>query len=120
MRNDLKIPVIIFLSSCTTLAYEVLLTRIFSISLWYHFAFMIISIAMLGFAASGALLALIPRAKDLSRIPRYALFLAAGITLSYLLANMVPFDPVRLSWEKSQVFHICLYYVTLAIPFFCS
>jgi hypothetical protein len=120
MRHDLKLPGVIFLSSCTTLAYEVLLTRIFSISLWYHFAFMIISIAMLGFAASGALLALRPGLRALSRIPAYSLLLPAGITSSYFLANLVPFDPARLSWEKAQAFHICLYYVTLAIPFFCT
>ena len=117
---DRKLPGAILLSSCASLAYEVLLTRIFSISLWYHFAFMIISIAMLGFAASGALLALRPGLRDLSRIPALTLLLAAAITLSYLLANRVPFDPARLSWEKAQVLHICLYYVTLAIPFFCT
>ena len=35
------------LSACV-LAYEVLLTRLFSIALWHHFAYMIISAAMLG------------------------------------------------------------------------
>ena len=118
MRYDLKLPAVIFLSSCTALAYEVLLTRIFSVSLWYHFAFMIISIAMLGFAASGALLALYPRLKDLSLIPAFALFLAVAIDLSYLLANLVPFDPVRLSWERTQILNIGCYYLILAIPFF--
>src|SRR5262245_34657023 len=88
MLNNLKIPFVIFISSWTALAYEVLLTRIFSISLWYHFAFMIISIAMLGFAASGVLLALYPGIKDLSRLPTYSLWLAIAITGSYLLANM--------------------------------
>jgi hypothetical protein len=77
MGNDLKIPLVIFLSSCATLAYEVLLIRLFSISLWYHYAFMIISIAMLGFAASGVLLAIRPPDKpDQERIPIYALLLA--------------------------------------------
>lgn len=32
----------------------------FPISLWFHFAYMIISIAMLGLAASGVMLALYP------------------------------------------------------------
>jgi hypothetical protein len=38
------------LSACM-LAYEVLLTRLFSILLWHHFAYMIISAAMLGYVA---------------------------------------------------------------------
>ena len=36
------------LSACV-LAYEVLLTRLLSIVLWHHFAYMIISAAMLGY-----------------------------------------------------------------------
>jgi hypothetical protein len=120
MLNDLKIPFVVFLSSWAALAYEVLLTRIFSISLWYHFAFMIISIAMLGFAASGVLLALHPGMKDISRLPAYSLWLAVAITGSYLLANMVPFDPVQLSWEKTQFLYVALYYLILALPFFCA
>ncbi|HEX6144111.1 MAG TPA: hypothetical protein VFZ01_15445, partial [Geminicoccaceae bacterium] len=44
--------------SAAILAYEVLLMRLFSIQQWYHFAYMIISIALLGFGASGTFLAL--------------------------------------------------------------
>jgi len=40
-----KISPAIFLLSFSALSYEIALTRIFSISLWYHFAFMVISIA---------------------------------------------------------------------------
>ena len=46
------------LSACV-LAYEVLLTRLFSIVLWHHFAYMIISAAMLGYGASGTVLTLL-------------------------------------------------------------
>ena len=44
--------------SAAVLAYEVLLVRLFSITGWHHFAYMIISIALLGFGASGSILAL--------------------------------------------------------------
>ena len=43
--------------SAAILAYEVLLVRLFAITQWHHFAFMAISIALLGFGVSGALLA---------------------------------------------------------------
>ena len=46
------------LSACV-LSYEVLLTRLFSIVLWHHFAYMIISAAMLGYGASGTALTLL-------------------------------------------------------------
>jgi hypothetical protein len=46
------------LVSAGALAYEVLLTRLFSIVQWHHYAYMVISIALLGYGASGAFLAL--------------------------------------------------------------
>src|SRR2546430_13979067 len=47
------------LLSAGALAYEVLLTRLFSIVQWHHYAYMVISIALLGYGASGALLAVV-------------------------------------------------------------
>src|SRR5512147_1086009 len=111
MPVNAKIPPVIFLTSCASLAYEVALTRIFSISLWYHFAFMIISIAMLGFAASGTALSLFPRLREIDNLPLYALLLGGAIPASYLLANRVPFDPVRLGWESVQFLYIGCYYL---------
>ena len=46
----------LFLIALTTLTHQVLLTRIFSVTMWYHFAFVAISIALFGMTA-GALLA---------------------------------------------------------------
>ncbi|MDI6889806.1 MAG: hypothetical protein QMC83_02545 [Thermodesulfovibrionales bacterium] len=118
MYRDPRIFLVIFLCSFSSLAYEIALTRIFSVSLWYHFAFMIISIAMLGIGASGTLLSLYPKLRSLSNIGIYSLLLGTGISLSYLLSNQIPFDPVRLSWSRIQLLYIGLYYVTLSMPFF--
>ncbi len=108
----------IFFFSFSALSYEIILTRLFSISLWYHFAFMVISIAMLGIAASGTALSLYPGLKAPSRIGLYGVFLGAGISLSYIISNQIPFDPVRLSWDRIQLIYISLYYMVLAVPFF--
>ncbi len=108
----------IFLFSFSALSYEVLLTRIFSISLWYHFAFMVISIAMLGIGASGTFLSLYPKFKDPSKIGIYGLFVGAGISVSYIISNQIPFDPARLSWDRMQLLYICIYYILLSMPFF--
>ena len=50
----------LLLLSAATLAFEINLTRLFSVSQFYHFAFMIVSIALLGFGASGTFLAIFP------------------------------------------------------------
>jgi hypothetical protein len=110
---------LIFSASLASLAFEIALLRVFSISLWYHFAFMVISIAMLGIAASGTVLAVFPGMKDIRRVPLYGFMLAISIPLSYLLANAVPFDPARLSWDRFQLLTISIYYLILCVPFFC-
>ncbi|HEY5123180.1 MAG TPA: hypothetical protein VIK14_05540, partial [Ignavibacteria bacterium] len=46
----------IFFVSLSALLLEFTLIRVLSVSLWYHFAFMIISIALLGFGISGVYL----------------------------------------------------------------
>ena len=46
------------LLSAAVLSFEVLLVRAFAIMQWHHFAAMIISMAMLGYGASGTLLTL--------------------------------------------------------------
>ena len=43
----------VFLAAAGTLAYEVLLTRVFSVVMWYHFASLAIAIAMFGIAVGG-------------------------------------------------------------------
>lgn len=118
MRQNYSILPAIFIASLCSLSYEITLIRIFSISLWYHFAFMVISIAMLGIAASGTLLSIYPGLKDDKYLGYYFLIFSVGIPASYLLMNVIPFDPARLSWDKMQLCYISLYYILLSFPFF--
>jgi hypothetical protein len=108
----------IFLCSASAISLEITLTRMFSITLWYHFAFMVISIAMLGLGLSGTVLSLAPSLKRKERLGSYAIGLAAMTLLGYAGANLVPFDPARLAWDPEQLLYIGLYYVLLALPFF--
>ncbi|MGB9879266.1 MAG: hypothetical protein ACPLRM_00765, partial [Anaerolineae bacterium] len=50
----------IFLASAATLFFELALTRLFAVTQWYHFAFISVSVALLGFGASGTWLTLRP------------------------------------------------------------
>jgi hypothetical protein len=120
MRTSSRIFFFVGLCSFSALAYEILLTRIFSISLWYHFAFMIVSIAMLGLGASGTILALFPRLRHPAHLGSYGLGLGATISASTIVANQIPFDPVALSWSGFQIIYIGLYYLVLAVPFFMT
>jgi len=109
----------VFLLSAATLALEIALTRVFSLTQWYHFAFMAVDLALLGFGASGSLLAAIGPGDGRRRGRRAA----GGFVLSALLVhpacNLIPFDAYRLAIEPAQVAYLLLYVVALSLPFLC-
>jgi predicted membrane-bound spermidine synthase len=120
---ELKVQTLggIFLISAATLCLELTLTRYFSISQDYHFAFLVISIAFLGYGASGSFLALLKNLEgsDPAKfLPLSSCLFACSVLLSFLLANRLPFDFNKLLWDNSQVLMIALYYLTFSLPFF--
>ena len=110
------------LSACV-LAYEVLLTRLFSIVLWHHFAYMIISAAMLGYGASGTVLTLL---KEKIALHFGAVYVTAAAALAvlmpaaFLLAQQIPFNPLELLWDKTQPAKLLAVYLLMMLPFFCG
>src|SRR6266536_3247776 len=61
----------IALVSCAVLLYEIAITRVLSVVLWYHFAFLAISLAMLGLGVPGVWFTLRrpgPRSLELSLV----------------------------------------------------
>ncbi len=113
----------IFFISLASLVLEISLTRILSVALWYHFAFMVVSIALLGYGASGAMLMLFPslRQRDAKRTLSVSASLFSFFSfISYLIANQIPFDPARFAWDSKQWAYLLLYYITLSLPFFFS
>jgi hypothetical protein len=121
----------LFLLSAATLAFEITLTRVFSVAQFYHFAFMIVSLALLGFGASGTLLALqqhsgrafFPHLKEHSparTLPLLCWGFALSTIGSYALTLAIPFDSFRIALDWRQGLVLVLHYIVLAIPFFCS
>ncbi len=110
----------VFLLSAGTLIFEITLTRVFSVAQWYHFAFMTVSLALLGFGASGTILALFPQLlkRDLSRLQAtICLLFSVSVVGSYLTSNYVPFDSYRIAYERRQIIYLAVYYLALAVPF---
>ncbi len=109
------------LLSGSALGYEILLTRLFAIVQWHHFAYMVISLALLGYGASGSFLSL-TRHRLLPRFQTvYPLLIAAfGISAvaCYLLAQRIPFHPDELLWAPRQAGRLLMIYLLLALPFF--
>ncbi len=123
----------LLLVSAAVLAYQVVLVRAFSIGQWHHFAYMVISIALLGFGASGTLLAALerrkgvpatgglpPRARQAAWYALSATSFALALPVSFWLTQQVPFDPFLIIWDRRQVFYLGCYYLVLFVPFFAA
>jgi len=113
----------IFFVSAATLTFEIALTRIFSVAQGYHFAFMAVSLALLGFGASGTALAVFPRLlrRDLpSSLFTYSLLFSLSLPACYLISNYIPFDSYQITWDRRQILYLAIYYLSLALPFFLA
>ena len=113
----------LFLISAATLLLEVTLTRVLAIAQWHHFAFWIISMAMLGFGVSGTLLSIFP--SFLKRCPERFLPVTSTIFSlssvgSFALINRIPLDQFVILWDFRQLLYLALTYLALSFPFIAS
>ena len=113
------------------IAYEITLVRLFSIAQWHHFAHMIISLALLGFGASGTAISLVQhwltgdrRKSDVAGQRFHNAYTICGVLYSisvvgcFVLHQYVPFNPLMLVWQPSQALSIFALYLILSLPFF--
>ncbi|RLB54049.1 MAG: hypothetical protein DRI34_12565 [Deltaproteobacteria bacterium] len=108
--------------SAATLLLEVALTRILSVSLWYHFAYMVVSTALFGFGFAGVGLSLRRRPQQVpARLAALAaLACAPAFLLGYLLYNLIPCEPFSLGRQPLQWLWLPLCYLAVSLPFFFS
>lgn len=109
--------------SGAALAYEILLIRLFSIVEWHHLAFLVISLALLGYGASGTLLAL-------AREPLLRHFDAAAGTAAaafgatsfgaFVIAQRIELNSLEIFWSTRQFGRLFVLYLLFAVPFFCA
>lgn len=112
--------VLLSATSASVLGYEILLMRLLSIGQWHHFAYMAISMALLGFGVAGSLLFLFFR--EIERRPDGWLVGLAGATavsfsLAFSLSQKVGLDPLQLLWQPAEWAALFLTYLLMSVPF---
>lgn len=121
MKPRLSLLAAVTIISASALAYEVLLMRLFSIIQWHHFAYMLISMALLGYGVSGVFLAL-NRDRLAPLFPvaimTNMLLFSLSVPACFLLAQQIPFNPAEILWTSVQLLYLCGIYLILALPFF--
>ncbi|MBN1536115.1 MAG: hypothetical protein JW908_05235 [Anaerolineales bacterium] len=115
------IKVGLFFISASSITFEINLIRLFSVAQFYHFAFLIVSVVLLGSAASGSLLMVFPKLgrDNPRRFLSWVSILASLSTIgAYLLFNHLPFDSFSIGWDLRQAGILVLHYLVLSTPFF--
>jgi len=116
----------ISLTSMSTLALEIVLTRVFSVTMRYHFAFLAISLALMGSAMAGVILYFFPHLIRPAQVRRWiglaALAFALSVPLTFFLFLRIPF---RLAlkgnaFPPQQILGLALIYLDMTIPFLLS
>jgi hypothetical protein len=101
----------LFFTTLSLLQLELFLTRIFSVTMWYHFAFMAISLAMFGLAAGAVLMEVMQKREPHRSLANAALWFALTSAICFTLQLYIPADPeTRLGWT-------ILAFTLIAVPF---
>ena len=102
----------VFLITLSGLVLEVGLTRIYSASVWYHFAFVAISVALLGWGLGGFTVHLLKQRMQLS--------MNSAALLSALYATTIPLCLLVLARYPFEMDRLPLYFLAPLLPFFLA
>ncbi|MFI5111826.1 MAG: hypothetical protein ACHP9S_03295 [Terriglobales bacterium] len=109
--------------SFASLLLELALTRLFSVILFYHFAFLAISIALLGLGAGGVVAYL-----EKTRLAQWdtrtlgSRLAAANAVLLLVVLEVDLHAPVSVAFDLTPevMLRLALMYIVSALPFFCT
>jgi hypothetical protein len=111
----------LFLLCASTLMYEVVLTRLMSVTSWYYLAFVSISMAMFGMTAGALFVQLRPEwfteDKIRQRMAQAAMATAIAMPLSLLTMLAIP---IELSFALQTAYSFLLFSAVISVPFFFS
>ncbi|MGB5848563.1 MAG: hypothetical protein WBH40_08750 [Ignavibacteriaceae bacterium] len=118
-----KLSVSVAFISISIIAFQLSLIQILSIVQWYHFAYMIISVALLGFGAAGTFISLFrsPLLKYIdSLLPVFMLLsgLLMALCVSVSQSELFRFDSYKLFFDFSNIWQLVLSYLVFFLPFF--
>src|SRR5438105_9255109 len=117
--NRSRLAAAVALVSFASLLLELSLTRLFSVVLFYHFAFLSVSIALLGLGAGGVFAYIRKRWLERWSIARLGSGLCLLAAVAVVLALVIVLhDPVSLGITWQNFLKLSLLYCASAVPFF--
>src|SRR5918995_272142 len=111
----------LFLVTLSTLMLEIALTRIFSVTMWYHFAFVAISVALFGMTAGALAVHLLPHRFPAAGVRRqlwtFSLLFGVSVVVCFAVQLLIPFTPLVTVPGIASVVATC---VVISVPFVFS
>ena len=110
----------LFLISAGILALEVLHMRILSVQMWYHHAYIIVTMAMLGFAVSGTIATIFPgvvRGNISAKLAWCSTLFGVLVIVAHMLLPLTLDSATEMSVEGSKL-GIAAAYLILLVPYF--
>ena len=99
----------VFLITLSGLVFEIGLTRIYSATIWYHFTFVAVSVALLGWGLGGLAVHLLKRGRTLSLDLAAACVVGYAVTIPLCLWAVVTFP--------FTIDRLPLYFIAPLVPF---
>lgn len=117
-----RIPLALGLSSVAVIAFQLVVMQLLAIAQWHHFAYMVISMALLGFGAAGTVLVLLRDFIERHHaivLPASLLACAVGMATTSRLAGIAgQFDAFLLFFDAEQYALLAFTYLVHCLPFF--
>jgi len=112
-----RLPVLfgLLFLSFAGLMFEISLLRLLAITLWHHYAFLIVSCAMLGYGAAGSWQLIFRK-----QVPPFypaALFSCTLVPL-FAVSQWLSFDPALLPLDSFEWVNLILLFIIFSLPFF--
>ena len=110
----------VFLLASSVILLQIALTRVYAIMLWHHLTYMVVSIALLGFGASGSILTTWRRkleAPPFKSLCSFTIAYGVSIVVAFGAMRLVEIDSLSLWEDKSNILALFLLYTITAVPF---
>lgn len=111
----------IFFLGLSVILFEIALTRVFAIMMWHHFTYMVISIGLLGFGASGSILTATRLGEQPGAAQRLlvwcSLLFGASVMFAFCFATLVRIDSLAIWQHKENFVALFFVYLIIGVPF---